>query len=663
MGTVAGDVCQAGLLVISEVIIDAKSNVSIAGRLWSEQPLDNLTVRIHIGDHSTPVEAQFARTHLSVGLTRVDWRATARGDSTRVADVRVVAASQAGRVAATVEAASSTPPAGSANGALETPSDGEQIDADHFLVRGWCLFPGATLSTVRIVIDGTVAGYARIFMDRSDIAQRFDCEPHAPVAGFEALLSVGDHRKVERSLLFVEALSLDGQRWRSEPHLVRWTTPSSDSSQDLGRPAVVASRTVDSLSRIDNDRSRVLVFTHDLSVGGGQLWLSELLRQLAHFSALDCEVVSIADGPLRRDLEARGIPVHVTAPCRLDSIDTYEGRVRELAMLIASRDAGVILANTLELFPAVDAASRAGVPSLWAIHESYEPAVFRAILNGGRAESGYVKSRFEAAFGLARALVFEASQTADLFRSLSRPERRFVVDYGVDVPQIDSYRAENDRMLVRRGLGFGPDDILLVVVGVFEGRKAQAAVAAAFAELAQVHPTTQLVLVGSTDSSYTHAVRHQVNRSPFAKRIRLVPVTPDIYHWYLCADLFICASDVESLPRSILEAMAFELPIVSTDAFGVADLIRDGRTGWLTRPRDLGGLVGRMHQVLTLDPSERLEVGRAGRAEALRRSGKRAYGRTFAAALARLLERPDAELGDILTERPMEDNRGSDDRG
>jgi len=44
------------------------------------------------------------------------------------------------------------------------------------------------------------------------------------------------------------------------------------------------------------------------------------------------------------------------------------------------------------------------------------------------------------------------------------------------------------------------------------------------------------------------------------------------------ADLLLCASDIESLPRSILEAMAFELPVVSTDAFGIADLIDDGRT-------------------------------------------------------------------------------------
>ena len=183
---------------------------------------------------------------------------------------------------------------------------------------------------------------------------------------------------------------------------------------------------------------------------------------------------------------------------------------------------------------------------------------------------------------------------------------------------------------------------------MFEGRKAQAAIVAAFDELALVHPTAQLVLIGATDNSYTRGVREQLRRSPHSNRIRIEPVVADIYHWYACADLLICASDIESLPRSILEAMAFELPVVSTDAFGIADLIDDGRTGWLTRPRDLHGLLGRLHHVLLLSAEDRRTVGWAARREVLRRAGNRAYGLKFGAALTRLLEDPDARLGDIL---------------
>ena len=52
-------------------------------------------------------------------------------------------------------------------------------------------------------------------------------------------------------------------------------------------------------------------------------------------------------------------------------------------------------------------------------------------------------------------------------------------------------------------------------------------------------------------------------------RIRIEPVQPGIHRWYHAVDVLVCASDVESLPRSMLEAMAFGRPVASTAVFGV----------------------------------------------------------------------------------------------
>jgi glycosyltransferase involved in cell wall biosynthesis len=131
--------------------------------------------------------------------------------------------------------------------------------------------------------------------------------------------------------------------------------------------------------------------------------------------------------------------------------------------------------------------------------------------------------------------------------------------------------------------------------------------------------------------------------------VHLVPTTPDIYRWYAVADILLCASDVESLPRSILEAMAFELPVVSTDVFGIADLIEDGRTGWLTRARDLEGLVGVLHHVLRVPDRERRSVGARARTEVLRRHGELSYGHGFGRALTDLHVDPPATLPGVLT--------------
>ncbi|MDX6375502.1 MAG: UDP-glucose:(heptosyl)LPS alpha,3-glucosyltransferase, partial [Nocardioidaceae bacterium] len=59
---------------------------------------------------------------------------------------------------------------------------------------------------------------------------------------------------------------------------------------------------------------------------------------------------------------------------------------------------------------------------------------------------------------------------------------------------------------------------------------------------------------------------------------------------YHACDVLVCASDVESLPRSMLEAMAFGRPVASTAVFGIPELVEDGVSGFLCRDRDLGAL-------------------------------------------------------------------------
>ena len=142
-----------------------------------------------------------------------------------------------------------------------------------------------------------------------------------------------------------------------------------------------------------NSRSNVVVFTHDLGYGGGQLWLMELLRELRTHKGMGCVVISLADGPLRHTLESMGIPVHVTLHSPMDHVFAYEGRVHELALLIKANNGGVVLANTLTVFAAIDAAQRAQVPSLWAIHESVDLKVYCYMAWGFQGMDPRVKER------------------------------------------------------------------------------------------------------------------------------------------------------------------------------------------------------------------------------------------------------------------------------
>ncbi len=67
-------------------------------------------------------------------------------------------------------------------------------------------------------------------------------------------------------------------------------------------------------------------------------------------------------------------------------------------------------------------------------------------------------------------------------------------------------------------------------------------------------------------------------------RIEIVPETPDTAKYYQAADIFVCTSRIESYPRVILEAMAYNLPIVTTPVFGIVEQVKPGINGLFYTP-------------------------------------------------------------------------------
>ena len=100
-----------------------------------------------------------------------------------------------------------------------------------------------------------------------------------------------------------------------------------------------------------------------------------------------------------------------------------------------------------------------------------------------------------------------------------------------------------------------------------------------------------------------------------------------IRDFYAAADAFCLPSFAEGLPVVLMEAMAMEIPCVTTHIAGIPELIRDGEDGLLVPPSDMDALVKALASLMD-DTELRQRLGKSGRARVrehydLRRSVER----------------------------------------
>src|SRR5439155_27229529 len=176
---------------------------------------------------------------------------------------------------------------------IHGPEAGQEVEEDLVVtVAGWVFAEESPVARVEIWADGVYVANARLGIASPDAADELD-RPDAYLSGFESLVEVSDRAPGGASTFDIWVVTLGGRRYRIFSVTVR-----------LPGDGRVPSRLPRVTPRGD---VRLLVFTHDLGLGGAQLYLFELLRQLAKGSDFSAVVVSHTDGALREPTEALGI--------------------------------------------------------------------------------------------------------------------------------------------------------------------------------------------------------------------------------------------------------------------------------------------------------------------------------------------------------------------
>jgi glycosyltransferase involved in cell wall biosynthesis len=113
----------------------------------------------------------------------------------------------------------------------------------------------------------------------------------------------------------------------------------------------------------------------------------------------------------------------------------------------------------------------------------------------------------------------------------------------------------------------------------------------------QVYPEAMLRIAGS--GPMENEIRERIVREGIegVELLGHLPLTR-IQELYAMSDIFLNTTNTDNQPRSVLEAMASGLPVVSTNIGGLPFLIEDRVTGILVPPRDPQPMAGAVLEIL-----------------------------------------------------------------
>jgi glycosyltransferase involved in cell wall biosynthesis len=137
-------------------------------------------------------------------------------------------------------------------------------------------------------------------------------------------------------------------------------------------------------------------------------------------------------------------------------------------------------------------------------------------------------------------------------------------------------------------------------------------------ELKGIGLDIEFLLAGSPDPGNPASVPLEAIRAwSDAGLITAIGHVDDMPKWFHQVDVAVLPSFYgEGVPRSLIEAAASGLPIVTTDMPGCRDIVADGVNGLLVPPRDASALA-RAIKLLHDNPRKRADFGAAGREKVL----------------------------------------------
>jgi len=156
-----------------------------------------------------------------------------------------------------------------------------------------------------------------------------------------------------------------------------------------------------------------------------------------------------------------------------------------------------------------------------------------------------------------------------------------VINNGID---LDIFSRKENNENLKQELGIHEDYCVITAVGTLSDKKGQKYFLKAAHKISDDFNKTRFILVGN--GPIRSELKKLTIELELSKKIIFTGFRNDIPEILSITDIFCLSSTYESSPNAILEAMAFELPVVATSVGGIPEIVIDQKTGILVPPEN-----------------------------------------------------------------------------
>ena len=223
---------------------------------------------------------------------------------------------------------------------------------------------------------------------------------------------------------------------------------------------------------------------------------------------------------------------------------------------------------------------------------------------------GMMDSLFRAYYKTVGKLVFSG---ADVITLYGESMKSYARKAGIPMKKVKITPTGTDLKIkkhsrnIRKEFGIGRDEKVVLFVGLLVERKGLDLVVETAEQLRGTGARFLIVGDGPSRKKYEWLVKKKG-----LKNVTFIGFRKDVHNFYNEADVFFLPSRGEGLPGVVMEAMAYGLPVVSSDTPCIPDLVKSGRTGYLCKLNNVEEFSKRIEELIR-DEKKRSKMGAEGK--------------------------------------------------